>query len=235
MKMKFAAGIALMSIASPCVHAGTVSRLTAALPDIGAPPQGQVQWVARSMRMNGIPMTLKVIQTRLSPSDLFTFYESSMRGQAGNEFRRWTTGEWQLLSIRSSHYYATVQVRPVIAGSEGTISVTMPPEQAKPKLSSEFPRPPTTRIVSLQEYDDVGMESEHISLSSRRAVTMEARAFQQELTRAGWRITKQQAGRDVGRSVVIEAQHGAQQALLTLLPDATHPATTAILVVWRKS
>lgn len=232
--MRFATCIALMSIANPCAHAGSIARLTAALPDIGPPPQGEVQWIARSMRMNGIPMTLKVVQTRLSPSELFTFYEASMRGQSGNEFRRWATGEWQSLSIRSPRHYATIQVRPVIAGSEGIIAVTMSPEQAKPKLASEFPRPLLTRIVSLQEYDDAGIESEHISLSSHRAVTVEARAFHQVLTRAGWQITKQQTAREAGRGVLIEAQHGAQQALLTLLPDATQPSTTAIVVVWRK-
>lgn len=222
--------IALMNFASPYTHGGTV-----ALPDIGPPPQGEVQWIARSMRMNGIPMTLKLIQTRLSPSELFTYYEASMRGQPGNEFRRSTTGEWQLLTIKSSHHYATIQVRPVVAGSEGTIAVTVSPEQATPKLSSTFPRPLTTRIVSLQEYDDGGIESEHISLSSSRAVTMEARAFQQELARDGWQITKQHSARDASRGVVIEAQHGAQQALLTLLPDATQPSMTAIVVVWKKS
>jgi hypothetical protein len=195
-----------------------------------------MRWIARSMRMNGMPMTLKVIQTRLSPTELFTFYEAGMRGQPGTELRRSAMGEWQLLSVKSSDHYATIQVRPVIAGSEGTIIVTASPEQATQKLSSEFPRPLTTRIVGLQEYDDAGIESEHISFSSRRTVTMEARVFQQELERQGWQITKQQATRGlVGRGVVIEAQHGAQQALLTLLPDAVHPSTTAIVVVWKKS
>ena len=229
------ASVALMNIACSCANAEAVARLAASFPDIGPPPHGEVRWIARSMRFNGMPMTLKVIQTRLSPADLFIFYETSMRGQTGNEFRRSTMGEWQLLSIKSSHYHATIQVRPVIAGSEGTIAVTLPPERGIPKLSSEFPRPLTTRIVSLQEYDDAGVESEHISLSSRRAVTTEARAFQQELERAGWKIGKQQATRSASRGVVIEAQHGAQQALLTLLPDETHPSTTAIIIVWRKS
>jgi hypothetical protein len=235
--MRFvSASVALLNIACSCAHAGAVARLAAALPDIGPPPQGEVRWIARSMRMNGMPMTLKVIQTRLSPTELFSFYEASMRGQADTELRRSTMGEWQLLSIKSADHYATIQVRPVIAGSEGTIAVTASPEQATQKLSSEFPRPLTTRIVGLQEYDDAGIESEHISFSSRRTVTMEARAFQQELERQGWQITKQQATRSlVGRGVVIEAQHGAQQALLTLLPDAMHPSTTAIVVVWRKS
>lgn len=234
--MRFvSAGVALMNIACSCANAETVARLAASLPDIGPPPQGEVRWIARSMRFNGMPMTLKVVQTRLSPTDLFTFYEASMRGQPGKEFRRSTMGEWQLLSIKSPRYYATLQVRPVIAGSEGTIAVTLSPGRASPKLSSEFPRPLTTRIVSLQEYDDAGIESEHIRLSSRRAVTAEARAFQQELERAGWQIRKQQATRAASRGVVIEAQHGAQQALLTLLPDEVRPSSTAIIVVWRKS
>jgi hypothetical protein len=37
------------------------------------------------------------------------------------------------------------------------------------------------------------------------------------------------------RGIVVEAQHGAELAQLTLQPDQSRLATTAIIVVWRKS
>lgn len=229
-------GIALgMSVAHSYANKGTVAGLTASLPDIGPPPQGEVQWIARSMRMNGVPMTLKSLRSHLSPTDLFSFYEARLRGEAGGEFRRWSTGEWQLLAIRSTRHYVTLQVRQVATGSEGTIAVTNVPSHTAANLTSEFPRPATTRILSLQEYDDAGIESEHISMSSSRAVAVEARAFRTELTRRGWQVVREQAARDASRSWIIEAQHGAEQASIALLPDRAQPAMTAIVVVWRKS
>jgi hypothetical protein len=179
-------------------------------------------------------MTLKTLRSRLSPQDLFSFYELQIRGQARSEFRRFSQGEWQLLAIKSSQCYVTIQARQTIEGSEGTIAVTAVPEPEMVRITSDFPRPLTTRILSLQEYDDAGIESEHISLSSSRSITLESRAFLHELTRDGWQVIRQPT-LETARGAVIEAQRGAQQAFLTLLPDHVQPSMTTIVVIWRKS
>ena len=56
----------------------------------------------------------------------------------------------------------------------------------------------------------------------------------QELTRNGWQVIRRQHMRETARGVVIEAQRGAQQALLTLQPDRAQPSMTAIVIVWKK-
>jgi hypothetical protein len=48
----------------------------AALPDLAAPPQGTAQWIARNMRMNGLPMSLKAFESRLAPDAVLAYYES---------------------------------------------------------------------------------------------------------------------------------------------------------------
>lgn len=188
--------------------------------------------------MNGLPMTLQAFQSRLSPDQLLGYYESQVYRWERSEYRRSMNRDWQLLGIKSPQHYITVQVRATISGSEGTITVSPAPEHRAARISkitSDFPRPRTVRIMSLQEYEDAGIESEHLSLSSPRAATTEARAFVQELTREGWQVIRQQAMQTIVRGVVIEAQRGAQQALLTLQPDHAQPSMTAIVIVWRKS
>lgn len=209
--------------------AGTVARLTASLPEVGPPPQGEVRWVSRSMRMNGVPMTLQIVRSRLQPFEVFGHYESALRAKTHGETHRSTSGEWQVLGIRSPQHYITVQLRQTTAGSEGMIVVTRLPAIAT--FVTDFPRPPSTRLLSVQEYDDSGFESEHLSLSSTRGVPVEARGFLNELAREGWQVTQ----RDAGRSTVLEAQRGAEQAFVTFTPDSTQPSMTAIVVVWRKS
>jgi hypothetical protein len=90
-------------------------------------------------------------------------------------------------------------------------------------------------VVSRQEYEDAGIEAEHLSFVSQRTVVVEAEAFAGELLRAGWQILRQQSMERRGRGVVIEAQHGSQQALVTLQTDSRERSRTAIVVVWRKS
>ena len=182
--------------------------------------------------MNGVPMAVRTIQSRLEPAALFDYYEAQARGSGRNEYRRSNQGEWLLLAIKAPSLYTTFQLRRTVAGCEGTITSTPLPIPPATGMTSEFPRPSTSRIVSLQEYEDAGVRSEHISLLSTHSAAVEARAFAEQLSRLGWSILRHESMQQVAAGFVIEAQHGAQQAMLTLQPDRLQATLTAIVVVW---
>jgi hypothetical protein len=205
------------------------------LPDIAAPPQGEATWIAQRMRLNGLPMSLKSFRSHLQSDAVFQHYEAWARGRGTWEVRRSQQPGWQILSLKSRQYFITIQARETSAGAEGTITVSTPPSEARTSIDTEFPTPRSALIVNLQQYDDVGLASEHISLTSSRSVHIEAQAFAQLLERAGWQIVRDQRSVEVKRGHVLEAQRGAEHALLTLLPDHHHPAKTAIIIVWRKA
>lgn len=205
------------------------------LPDLAAPPQGSTQWIARSMRLNGLPMSLKAFESRLSPGAVLAHYESELKSSGSHEACRSANSPWQVLMLRSREHFITVQARAASAGSEGTILVSPALDPAKLELRTDFPRPSTVRIVNLQQYDDSGMQSEHISLYSERAPYIEAQAFSQLLITNGWNIIDTRPTRESHRGFVLEAQRQAEQALLVIIPDAVRPATTAIVVTWKKS
>jgi hypothetical protein len=231
----FSVGLALAVLLAGTAHAGKLAALTASLPDVPAPPQGTVEWVARSMRLNGMPMTVKTFQAKLAPPDVFAYYERVASRWGHNEFRRSMRGGAELLAIRSQRYLVTIEARASISGSEGTITVSEAPERVKPVLTSRFPHPASARVVNRQEYEDDGIEAEHLSLASTRSPVVEAQAFVDALTRAGWQIARRQTMQTNGRGILIEAQRGAELAQLTLQPDQSRLATTAIVVVWRKA
>lgn len=206
-----------------------------ALPDLAAPPQGSAQWIARSMRMNGLPMSLKAFESRLSPDAVLSHYESEMKSSGSHDVRRAVNAPWHVLMFKSHDYFITVQARRAHARSEGTILVSPALEPARLKAETDFPRPSTTRIVNLQQYDDAGMQSEHISLSSERTPFTEAQAFSQLLITNGWNVINTRPTRESYRGFVLEAQRQAEQALLVIIPDAARPSTTAIVVTWKKS
>lgn len=210
-------------------------RTTSALPDLAAPPQGTAQWIARSMRMNGLPMTLKAFQSRLSPEAVLAYYESQLKSSGSHETRRLMKAPWQLLMFRSHDTFITIQARTVNAGSEGTILVSPALDPALLQVRTDFPRPPTARIVNLQQYDDAGMQSEHISLSSDRAPFVAAKEYSQLLLRDGWTMTDTRPTHETHRGFVLEAQREAEHALLVIIPDTARPASTAIVVTWKKS
>lgn len=226
--------IALVLWVSP-VQSERLNRTTAALPDLAAPPQGSVQWIARSMRMNGLPMTLKAFASRLSPDAVLAHYEARLKSFGSHETRRSINSPWQVLTFRSHQHFITVHARSVSGGSEGTILVSPALDPALLRVATSFPHPATTHIVNLQQYDDAGMQSEHISLSSARTPFVEAQAFSQLLIRDGWTMVDTRPTRETHRGFVLEAQREAEHALLVIMPDAARPASTAIVVTWKKS
>jgi hypothetical protein len=226
--------VAMLTTLALTAHAGTLSRATEALPSLGAPPQGSAQWVAKSMRMNGLPMTLKIFESRLTPDSVLAHYESFVKTNGSHESRRTTNAPWQVLMLKSEDHFITVHARPVARGSEGTILVSPALEPALLRMRTEFPRPASTRIVNLQQYDDDGVQSEHISLSSNRASFTELQDFSQLLIGEGWTVVDTRPTREVQRGFVLEVQRRAEHALLVIVPNAAQPTMTAIAITWRK-
>lgn len=233
-KTLLAAAVLVVGLA-PAVRAERLTRVTADLLDLAAPPQGEAQWIARSMRMNGLPMTLKAFESRLSPDAVLSHYESQLKSSSSNEARRSFNAPWQVLMLKSREHFITVHARAVSRGSEGTILVSAALAPATLRLQTNFPRPPSTRIVNLQQYDDSGMESEHIGLSSNRTPFAEAQAYSELLIRSGWTVLDTRPTHETHRGFVLEAQRQVEHALLVIFPDVAQPATTAIVVTWKKS
>jgi hypothetical protein len=215
-------------------EAGSLSRATEALPKLGAPPQGSAQWIAKSMRMNGLPMTLKVFESRLTPDAVLSHYEGFVKATGSHESRRTTNAPWQVLMLKSADHFITVHARAIAHGSEGTILVSPALETVTLRMRSDFPRPASTRIVNLQQYDEDGVQSEHISLSSNRASFTELQQFSQLLIGEGWSVVATRPTLEVQRGFVLEVQRRAEHALLVIVPNAAQPATTAIAITWRK-
>ncbi len=216
-------------------NAERLVRTTAHLPDLAAPPQGTAQWIARNMRMNGLPMTLQAFESRLSPDAVLSYYESQLRSLGSHDVRRSVNSPWRVLMFKSHDLFVTVHARPANAGSEGTILVSPALDPGVLRLHTDFPRPPGARIVNLQQYDDAGIRSEHISLASERTPFAEAQAYSQLLVTSGWNIIDTRPTYQSHRGFVLEAQRQAEQALVVIVPDAAHPSTTAIVITWKKS
>jgi hypothetical protein len=221
------------SVVAAGAHAGEIAALTSRFPEPAAPPNGEAQWVAQSMRMNGLPMTIKAFKTSANVDEVIYFYERWWRGRGKADYTRDQLGEWRILGIKTDDYYITVQARRTLAGAEGTIAVSADPRSVK-RSTTKFPHPKTANVVTLQEYEDFGVQSEHITLLSQRAASIEARDFAKLLVRGGWHLVlDQRATKAQGH--VIEAQKDAQHVRLSFVPGRDLGATTAVTVVWQKS
>jgi hypothetical protein len=205
------------------------------LPVVVSPPLGEAQWVAEHMRLNGLPMSLKIFVSPLGIDEVFTYYESWGRTHGMKDANRSRRDEWQVLGMKSIHHLVSIQARPTSRGVEGTITVSPIPDGVHPDISTRLPHPPSVRVVSVQQYQDGDVASEQISMVSLRSASIEARAFADMLARAGWRLARNEPASGSIRGYLIEAQRGPEHLVMTLQPDRTREATTAIVIVWKKS
>jgi hypothetical protein len=225
--------VSVLLIAANAV-AGVVAKETAQLPDIQAPPGGSAAWIAQSMRLNGVPMTIKRLTSPSNAQTTLHYYESDLRKSSDLKMRRSQEGQWQMLAVMHDRYYATIRLHDAGVGAIGTITVTPALSQARPSKRTRFPHPASSRVVSLQQYEDRGIEAEHINLVSSRSVTIAAREFAAELSKQGWEVLRNEPTARRRDGYVIEAQKAASLAQINLRRAENGPAT-AILVVWRKA
>lgn len=204
------------------------------LPEVASPPLGETQWVAEHMSFNGLPMSLRTFASALSIDELFHYYESWGRTHRMKDAKRVRRGEWEVLAMKSLRHFVSIQARQTIGGSEGTIAVSPLLQGVHSKTLTQFPHPSSAKVVSLQQYQDSGVASEHISMVSMRSVAVEARAFSEMLSRHGWQRVRDETASAASRGHVLEAQRGEEHAVVTLQPDRTEQAMTAIVIVWRK-
>jgi hypothetical protein len=225
----------LLLLVSEAVPAVSIQRATARLPDVPPPPQTRMEWIARSMRMNGLPMALRSFDSSLSVSEVLAHYArwwTSAVADPQRETQQLQIGSWQVLALTSPQVHITVRAQSAGSGATGTIAVSSNPALVQPSLVTSFPYPREARVVSLQQYEDPGSSAESIAFSSGRAVEIAARDFTRALARQGWNVYRDRPATSTPVGRVLEAQKGAELAQLTFAPG--DHSSSRIVVVWRK-
>jgi hypothetical protein len=213
--------------------AGSLAREVEALPDIAPPPGGRSFWIARAMRLNGMPLTLKAFSSTMNAEEALHHFEHRLKTSASIATQRSQEGNWRILAVFAPEYFVTIRARNEANGVQGTIAVSPVTEKSRASRRTTFPHPAPTHVVNLQQYDDEGVEAEHISFVSRRTASIEARDFAATLSRAGWQLVRNEAAHSRQGAHVIEAQKGTQLAFVNI--ERRDQGDTAIVVLWRKT
>ena len=213
--------------------AGSLAREVDTLPDIAPPPGGRSFWIARAMRLNGMPLTLKAFSSSMDVDAALHHYERQLKTGASIATKRSQEGHWRVLAVFGPGYFVTIRARNEGHGVQGTIAVSPVIEKPRAIRRTAFPHPASTRVVNLQQYDDEGVEAEHISFVSRRTAPIEAPDFASTLSREGWHLLRNEAAHDGRGGYVIEAQKGTQFAFVNV--ERRNQGDTTIVVLWRKA
>jgi hypothetical protein len=164
-----------------------------AWPEVPDPPRAKVEWVARDVRVNGLPSQIERFESELSVDEVLEFYRARWsRSRIGSPQEN-KVGPWQSVSTLQGSYQLAVQVRPrTPQGSEGLISVANFGDMKRDFVPADWPRWRDLKVTQVTESVDGPRRSQMVAMVSDASFDMNQRRWREEWERRGFRLTHEQ-------------------------------------------
>jgi hypothetical protein len=205
-------------------------------PEIPSPPHADVQWVAESMRINGVPTRVLQFQSTVTRTEVVEYYKAFWsRGYPTKPSVR-PLGAAIVISQRHGPYFMTVKVEDTDSRtSHGLVSVALVVGTKVTLDAGDLPIMPGAHVVSVVESDDPGKHSREVLLVLPQPRTSVTQFYSASFTNAGWQQI--QAGEDMrspggssGSFVVFAKDHDEMQLSFVSTPKGRGSALVANLV-----
>lgn len=180
-------------------------------------PEGQAMVVTPSTVVNGLPMAVVELNTRLGAEDVRKFYLTLWRGQASGVFEMENEG-WQIVAMLDGNCYYTAQIKPAGTGARALLGVSRVPDRSKLKeAGAGFPRLPGSQVLTDMLHDDGMKKGRTLLLSNAHSARVNADFYKQALVTDGWEL---RAARIVpnpaGTGYVLYLKRGLEERNVTI-------------------
>ncbi len=222
---------ALAGLLLAMAGAGAVTRDGAPwppLPEIRPMPGMETRWAARRIRLNGVPMSIRLFTVASPVEEVVAYYQRLWKGRGEIVVEVAGAGE-RIVGHGDRGHYFTVQVRPAPAGAEGSLVVTAMDAPAAARTS--FPLRRGSRVLSRMESWDAGLLAETLQIRAQHSVASMVSWYRRTLGSRGW---KEQLDRTAGPGRVLELQRGGELLQMVVSPPADRAGGAEITVNWTK-
>jgi hypothetical protein len=188
-------------------------------PFVPLPPKADVQWVAQSMRVNGVPTRVMQFQSRASRAEVADFYRAYWTGGYLHKASVHAMGqEATVVGQKHGPYLMTLKVEDAAGGtSTGLISVAQVIGSRVDRDPGELPLMGGAHVISVVESDDPGKHSREIVVLTPQPPSSAAQFYQASLTNAHWlEIQRSEGPRKAGGpdgSFAVFARDGSEMQL----------------------
>jgi hypothetical protein len=156
-------------------------------PRVDEPPKGSVQWVARSMLVNGVPTSVMQFQSPLTTAEIVDYYKSRWSSGYDHEPAIHHLGDTTIIGQLHGSYLMTVEVGEGARGtSRGLISVSQVLGVKVDRSPGVVPLIAGAQVVSVVESADLGQHSRQVLILASQSPAAVADFYQAALGNSGW-------------------------------------------------
>jgi hypothetical protein len=206
-------------------------------PELPSPPKAKVQWVAESMRVNGVPMRVQHFDSQAPRSEIVEYYRAYWTG-GGYPMKPSVRALDDSIVVGQMHgpYLMTIKVKDGPHGtSEGLISVSRVLGSKVERSPGELPLMPGARVAQVVESYDAGRASREVLVSNPQGVPLVVSYYQSALGEAGWRQVQyndvpRTAGTRAGTFMAFLREDKEMQLSVVGSPDGRGSTVSASIV-----
>lgn len=156
-------------------------------PEIPTPPKANVQWVAASMRVNGIPTRVLQFDSRVSRAEVISYYRAYWTGAYEHKPSINALGDATVIGQTHGPYLMTVKVQDgPKQTSHGLISVALVIGSKLDHEPGAVPMMPGAHVLSVIESDDPGKHSRQVVLSAPQPPSSALQFYSDSFANSGW-------------------------------------------------
>ncbi|HXY96474.1 MAG TPA: hypothetical protein VEH00_05820 [Steroidobacteraceae bacterium] len=160
-------------------------------PEIPSPPDAKVEWVADSMRVNGVPMRVMRFTSTEARSAVVDYYRSYWSGGYPTRPSVRVAGNQTVVGQAHGPYYMTVAVKDAPQGtSQGLISVSQVAGSKIERSPGELPLMPGAKVLQVVESNDPGRRSREVFVRNPQAPASVMSYYQAALADGGWQAVQ---------------------------------------------
>jgi hypothetical protein len=231
-----AAGRALIAPCLALAASVSVAAVSEPWPEIPTPPKASVEWVADSLRVNGVPMRIMHFVSSEDRSAIVEYYRAYWTGGYPVKPSVRVTQRETVIGQAHGPYFMTVEVKDGDhGGSAGLISISQALGSRIQRSAGELPLMPGAKVLQVVESNDPGKRSREVFIRNPVSVSSVVSYYQGALADAGWRTVQytdvpRQGASAGGTFLVLRRERSELQLSVIPRPDGHGSMLLANLV-----
>jgi hypothetical protein len=204
-------------------------------PEIPSPPKSRVEWLADSMRVNGVPMRVMHFDSSRDRSTIVEYYRAYWSGYPTKPSVRTAPSE-TVMGQAHGPYFMTVEVKDAAnGGSAGVIAVSRPIGAKIDRSPGELPLMPGAKVLQVVESNDPGRSDRELLVKNPVPLSSVVHYYQAALVDAGWRSVQysdveRKGARRAGAFLVYRREHSELELSAVASADGRSSTLLANLV-----